>query len=195
MPFHSFKPINSRMKTLLLVGGLMLTTSCLQAQSLLEANFYSDNYRSPGLSINYGQYLGTKKHGHKNIRKGFQLGLRLAFHHHPGKHTVYIFQPYFRYEHTGKGGGFWQPELSFGYLFKKNNQPTYQVKEGQFGKVAGAGHHRLYPAFALGLGYDFRKNTTSPFRLQWRPGVAFEYPNNTSGLFHFQSELGIGYQF
>lgn len=172
-------------------------SSQLQAQTRLETNFYTNNYRRPGASIVYSQGIGNwaKATGNRTVQKGLLFGLRIGFYQHSGKHTAYFLQPFLRFARTGKQGWFWQPELGLGYLFKKNDLPTYQIKNGEMEEINLAGHHRWYPTIALGLGYDFFKTTAFPFRVHIRPGLAFEYPNNTSGLFHFQSEFGIGYHF
>lgn len=185
------------MKSLFFIFGFIFFTVPLWTQSLLEAHFYADNYRSPGISATYSHHLGqwASNHNGKDIQKRINLGLRIAYHIHPGKHSTYILQPFIRYERIGLKGWFWQPELNLGYLYKENALPTYQVSSEGTVKQVRAGHHRFYPALALGLGYDFRKNSPWPFRVQFRPGLAFEYPNNTGGLFHFQSEFGLAYHF
>ncbi len=169
----------------------------LRAQNYTEINFYSDNYSNSGMSIIYGYAFKsfTKQKKEKVIDKEIAAGIRLSFYNRAKNHTALIGSPFLRYQKVFNSGFLIQPEIGLGYMFKKNNIPTYEYIDGSVKTIQAAGNHRIYPSFSFGVGYSFYKKKQIPLLLSFRPGIACEIPNNISSLIHFQSEIGITYLF
>lgn len=181
----------------ILLFSILFMSNQLKAQQYIEANYYSDNYSSPGMSLIYGytykSYIKEKEE--RTVFKTFSVGLKISFYNRNNNHTAYISSPFIRYQKTFNSGILIEPELGLGYMFKKNNIPTFEYFDNEVKELTNAGHHRFLPSLGLGIGYSFNKKINLPMQVHFRPGLSIETPNNTSSLIHFQSEIGVTYLF
>ena len=181
----------------IILFGLLILSNQLKAQQYVEANFYSDNYSSPGMSLIYGYIFKPcqKEKKDRTIYKSYSAGLRVAFYNRVNNHIAYIFSPFICYQKAFNSGIIFQPELGIGYLFKKNSIPTFEYIDNEVKELNSSGNNRFLPSLSLGVGYNFDKRINLPIQVHFRPGLSIETPNNTSSLIHFQFEIGVTYIF
>jgi len=168
-----------------------------QNRRAIEIHHVYDQFRSPGLSLRYQQAVSTqqkiKKKG-KVATKMISIGFKYTWYRRNDHHTAHVLAPYIQFERKSRMNVIFQSEIGLGCFLRKQLNPTYTVIDNDL-KSKNEVFHRFYPFLGIGIGYDFEKWTNVPIAFVFRPSIGYEVPNNTSGLIHLQSEVGIRYAF
>lgn len=184
------------MKPLLMLLFVGISLNALaQGEHSIEINHFSDHFRSPGLSLRYQKsiYHAKKiKTNGKSIDKMISLGIRYSWYKRNNHHNAHVLSPYIRFERKNPRQIILQTEVGLGYFNRKQLNHTFNIIDEKL-EQKRVTLHRLYPQLYIGIGYDFESWIKVPVQLIFRPGIAYEMPNNASGLVHMYAEFGIRY--
>jgi hypothetical protein len=170
---------------------------------LTAANFvYGQNKKEIPINISYfGDYLlhpGIEIGYENTFYKGFNFTVSIGTYIHQRNHVGLFFNAGANWRHTFPIGYSVELGLGLGYMHKwEHGGDTYLVDDsGNVSVKPKYGQPRFMPFVKLGLlGWDFRKKTNLPLRINVDVIGFAEYPFNNFILPHFALKVGGTYYF
>lgn len=129
--------------------------------SILDESISVPNFWFLRYSYNPAVMIGTEWIWKEKEQHDWHITSNLGFYHHKDWETGLFlnaelgYRQYLgRYNVTGRFG--------IGYAHTFSPVPVYQYKEGNYEEVTDFGSPTFMPSFALGIGYDLKKERNSP---------------------------------
>ncbi|MCL2012422.1 MAG: hypothetical protein FWG75_06525 [Cystobacterineae bacterium] len=154
----------------------------------INISYFGETLVHPGMEIGY----------ENNFFRSFFYTASIGVYFHQRNHTGLFLSGGLNWRHTFSFG--YSPEfgIALGYLHTwEAGGPTYIVdKDGKVSQKTKWGRPHVMPSIKLGLlGWDLRKKTNIPLRINADVIVFGRYPFNNLMLPHFALKIGATYYF
>jgi hypothetical protein len=154
----------------------------------INISYFGETFVHPGIEIGY----------ENTFFKKFNYTASIGTYFHQRNHTDLFLSGGLNWRHTFSFG--YSPEfgIGLGYLHTwEAGGSTYTVDEnGKVSKKTKWGHLHIMPSVKLGLlGWDLRKKTNIPLRINGDIVVFGQYPFNNYLLPHLAIKIGATYYF